>query len=207
MVDMNRKVILTDVDGVLLDWEYSFTSWMSRHGFGDHLQETYDMAKSYGRTQEEILALIRLFNESAMIYNLPPLRDAIRYVKKLHEDHGFIFHAITSLTTNYGAQYLRTKNLKNLFGETVFEKFVFLDTGAPKYEALKPYVDTGCVWIEDKPENALAGARQGLDALIMHHGFNALDVYPFKEGDKEDLTQNVSRIYNWKEVYHHIIGY
>jgi FMN phosphatase YigB (HAD superfamily) len=26
------KLILTDVDGVLLNWEYAFNIWMQRHG-------------------------------------------------------------------------------------------------------------------------------------------------------------------------------
>lgn len=28
-----KKVILTDADGVLLDWEYAFDIWMQQHGF------------------------------------------------------------------------------------------------------------------------------------------------------------------------------
>jgi FMN phosphatase YigB (HAD superfamily) len=27
------KLILTDVDGVLLNWEYAFNIWMKRHGY------------------------------------------------------------------------------------------------------------------------------------------------------------------------------
>jgi len=30
---LSNKVILTDVDGVLLDWEYSFNAWMNKHGY------------------------------------------------------------------------------------------------------------------------------------------------------------------------------
>jgi len=28
-----NKIILTDADGVLLDWEYAFDVWMRTHGF------------------------------------------------------------------------------------------------------------------------------------------------------------------------------
>ena len=29
------KVILTDCDGVLLNWEYAFITWMKRHGYSE----------------------------------------------------------------------------------------------------------------------------------------------------------------------------
>jgi hypothetical protein len=30
---MRNKIILTDCDGVSLDWEYAFDVWMREHGF------------------------------------------------------------------------------------------------------------------------------------------------------------------------------
>ena len=79
------------------------------------------------------------------------------YIKRLHEEHGYCFHCITSLSEDDNAGKLRKMNLRKLFGKTAFEKFVILDTGANKDEALAEYKDTGLWWIEDKPENALAG--------------------------------------------------
>jgi FMN phosphatase YigB (HAD superfamily) len=29
---MKKKVILTDADGVILDWEWAFAVWMEEHG-------------------------------------------------------------------------------------------------------------------------------------------------------------------------------
>ena len=133
---MKNKVILVDCDGVLLDWEYAFHSWMKRHNYVLVNKDVYDMAHAYDMDKSDIKRLIRMFNESASIRKLPPLRDAIKYVKKLHEEHGFIFHAITSLSNDQYAQHLRTKNLRELFGETVFERYVYLDTGADKDEAM-----------------------------------------------------------------------
>ena len=73
--------------------------------------------------------LIKIFNESAHMGFLPPLRDAMYYVKRLHEEYGYVFHCITSLSKDENAQELRRMNLKKLFGNTAFEKFIFLDTG------------------------------------------------------------------------------
>jgi FMN phosphatase YigB (HAD superfamily) len=191
-----EKTILVDCDGVLLDWEYAFHAWMTRHGYEmvENGFNTYKVDKRYGVEKSESKRLIRMFNESASIRKLPPLRDAIKYVKKLHEEHGYVFHAITSLSTDQYAQHLRTKNLRELFGETAFEKYVYLDTGADKDEALEEYRGTECYWVEDKPENAVVGADAGLTSILMDHGHN--------QGEFEGVT----RVRNWKEIYDLITG-
>lgn len=191
---MNEKVILTDCDGVLLDWEYAFDRWMARHGYRIQKPDTYSVAEKYDLGITNKSRLVRMFNESATIRKLPPFRDAIKYVRKLHEEHGYVFHAITSQTDDEYAQHLRTKNLCELFGPTVFEKYVYLDTGADKDEALAKYKDTGCYWIEDKPENAEVGLNVGLNSVLMSHRHNF------------DYEGNASIVRNWKEIYNLITG-
>lgn len=185
------KVILTDVDGVLLNWEYAFKVWIERHGY--KLREDvmeYDVADRYGITKEKSKELVRFFNESAAIGFLPPLRDAMYYVDLLHRKHGYVFHAITSLSTDPSAGKLRTENLSKLFGETVFEKVLCIDTGADKDEALLPYKDSGLFWIEDKVENAELGNAFGLSSILMEHGHNMNHNNP-----------DIPIVKNWKEIY------
>ena len=112
------KLILVDCDGVLLDWEYAFDRWMKRHGYEILVDDVYKMDVKYGLDITESKKLCRMFNESATIRRLPPLRDAIKYVKKLHEEHGYVFHAITSLSKDANACELRRMNLQKLFGKT-----------------------------------------------------------------------------------------
>ena len=188
------KVILTDVDGVLLDWEYAFDRWMYRHGYTLVAPEEYLVSKKYDMEHKESRRLIKMFNESASIRKIPPLRDAMKYVKKLHEEHGYVFHVVTSQTDDEYAQTLRKKNLREIFGPSVFETFIILGTGDDKDEALAPYKDTKCWWIEDKPENAQVGYYAGLDALLMHQPHNAIMSGMFK------------RVYNWKDIYERVTG-
>ena len=194
---MKENVILTDVDGVLLNWEYAFAIWMEQHGFesvpGGALN--YKIGERYNISNNQGHKLIKMFNESAAIGFLPPLRDAMHYVKLLHERHGYVFHAITSLSLDLNAGKLREMNLRKLFGETVFEKVVCLDTGADKDNALEKYKGTGCFWVEDKPENAELGNKLGLSSILMEHGFN-MHYY----------HNDIPVVKNWREIYDIIAG-
>ncbi len=191
------KLILTDCDGVCLDWEYAFNIWMQEHGFteveGSKL--SYDMSIRYNIPKEQVKKLIKIFNESAAIGFLPAQRDAMYYIKRLHEEHGFRFHAITSLSLDPNAQKLREMNLHKLFGPTAFERIVCLDTGAHKDEALEEYEGTGCWWIEDKPENADVGHRLGLKSILVEHGHNMHLECPYPIAK------------NWKQIYHIVTDY
>ena len=187
-----QKTILVDADGVLLNWEYAFAIWMEQHGhekqsgseFVYEISERYDVSKDQGRK------LIRQFNESAAIGFLPPLRDARYYVKRLHEEHGYVFHCITSLSKDINAQRLREMNLNRLFGDTAFERVTCLETGADKHDALQEYADSGCWWFEDKIENVIVGHNLGLNSVLIEHGHNMKFEHP-----------NIPRVKNWQEIY------
>ena len=191
---MKDKVILVDCDGVLLDWGYAFDCWMSHKGYTLIDDSAYDCAVRYNIPRSEVKPLIRYFNESAAIGFLPPLRDAMYYVKQLHEKHGYVFHCITSLSLDPFAQKLRERNLAKIFGETVFEKVTCLDCGADKDEALDVYKDTGCYWVEDKVENADAGWCRGLQSILIAHDHNV--------GYKGAAL----RVNKWTEIYDRITG-
>ena len=122
---MKDKVILTDCDGVLLDWSYSFGQWMTRHGYeiNPNYKSNYAMAQRYGLEKTEAKRLIRMFNESASIRKLPPLRDAIKYVKKLHEEHGYVYERTVSF-----------KNTVNFFCHQCFRKLSSLFCYAKRTE-------------------------------------------------------------------------
>jgi FMN phosphatase YigB (HAD superfamily) len=186
-----KNLILVDADGVLLDWEFAFSIWMEEHGFvkQDGHQFEYDIGTRYGIDREQSFKLIKMFNESAAIGFLPPLRDAMFYVKRLHEEHGYVFHCITSLSTDVNAGRLREMNLRKLFGRTAFEGVTCLATGADKTSALEPYAGSGLWWVEDKPENADLGHRLGLQSILMEHGHNMHHECPYPV------------VKNWREIY------
>lgn len=187
-----NKLILTDVDGVLLDWEGAFKNWMEAQGFVHTGIATYDMHIAYGQKKSHVKELIREFNNSAWMCCLQPLRDAVYGVEKLAEA-GYRFGAITSLSLDPYAGKLREENLKNIFGD-VFDFVTCLDTGADKDDALLPYKDSGLYWIEDKPENAKLGADLGLKSILVRHEHNAYFDY-----------SGVTKVDNWTQIANKII--
>lgn len=188
----NDKVILTDADGVLLNWEYAFGCWMQDRGFERVRKDVYDICERYNIDKPQAKGLIKIFNESAAIGFLPPQRDAMHYVRKLHEEHGYVFVVITSLSLDPYAKKLRTKNLEKLFG-TAIREVICLDTGADKDEALEKYRGSGLYWIEDKPENAVVGKNLGLEAILVEHEHNM-------------MVEDIPLAKNWKDIYDIIIG-
>jgi hypothetical protein len=57
------KLILTDCDGVCLDWEWAFNVWMQEHGFEEvpGSKFSYDMSIRYGISREQVRKLIKVF--------------------------------------------------------------------------------------------------------------------------------------------------
>ena len=186
------KIILTDCDGVILDWEEGFSVWMEHHGHNktEGYQYVYSIGDRYGLTKEQGNKLVKQFNESAAIGFLPPLRDAQYFIKKLHEQHQYKFICITSLSLDPYAKYLRERNLKKLMGDA-FIDVVCLDTGADKDTILQEYGENypGNYWIEDKPENVNWGIDAGLNGILIEHGHNL------------DYQGSATIVKNWEEIY------
>jgi FMN phosphatase YigB (HAD superfamily) len=191
-----HNLILVDADGVILDWSARFDEWMVGHGHqlqdadAYFIDDRFDVSYDLGRN------CVKQFNESAAIGFLDPLRDAQQYVQKLHEEHGYTFHLITSLSRDLYSGLARKSNVRTLFGDTAFSHFVFLDTGAEKDHALSRYQDMGCWWVEDKAENAQAGLKCGLRSVLMHHGYN-----------QDYKNPNIPVVQNWQEFYQLVIDH
>ena len=187
------KKILTDCDGVLLDWETPFHEWMLKKGYSKIKHGIYNLAEAYGIPKDQKHDVVREFNESAWMCCLPVLRDADTGVARLFAA-GYRFDVITSLSLDPYAKELRRINLDRTIGGDAFDELICLDTGADKDDALDKY-EPGYWWIEDKPENAEAGYRAGLKCLLLEHGHNMHHYHP-----------DITLVKNWKEIYQVITG-
>ena len=125
----SNRIILTDVDGVLLEWEHHFTEWMLQRSYyndkGERVypykllpdkQNTYEMAERFGLTIPAIRKEIREFNKSAWMATQCPMPESQTWVKLLAAE-GWTFVPITSQTSDIPAQQLRKKRLGELWSE------------------------------------------------------------------------------------------
>ena len=187
------QIILTDCDGVLLDWNKLFVEWMAHKGFVEIQQGTYCISERYGIEKAQSRKFVREFNESAAIRYLKPFRDSMHYVRRLYEEHGYQLRVITSLSHDPWAIKAREENLKLIFGDAI-ESVICLETGADKDEALAPYKDSGLFWIEDKYENAVVGHELGLRTILIDHDHN--------ESAEEYVNgKYIWRAHTWADVY------
>ena len=213
MPTSNNRIILTDVDGVLLEWEHHFTEWMLQRSYFenevgegyvgkkvypykllDNKEDTYEMAERFGLTKTEVRKEIREFNKSAWMGNQPPILESQTWVKLLAAE-GWTFIPITSQTSDIPAQLLRKKRLGELFGDHIFTNYHILDTGADKDSALAEFHNTGLYWVEDKPKNALAGLNYGLKPILIDQPYNRDFNHP-----------DIIRVNNWQDIHKLVSG-
>ena len=188
---MYDNVIVTDYDGCMALYEHSFHMHMVERGYSSLCDRNfYLMSERYNISEQESEDLVRAFNESAVLRRLPPVKDAIKYVRKLHEEHGFVFHVITAIPDTRPVYEARLENIENLFGKTAIERLTLCNHSADKPKYLKEYEGTECLWIEDTPKNALFGLEFGMKPLLMDRTYNMDFFHP-----------EIERVNNWKEIY------
>ena len=195
---ISNRIILTDVDGVLLEWENHFTKWMITRGhkLKEDYKSEYDMGKRFifysnvfNEDPNYIKLAIREFNKSAWMATQPPMPESQTWVKLLHAE-GWTFIPISSQTSDIPAQELRKRRLEELFGEDAFYNFHILETGSDKDDVLAEFHGTGLYFVEDKWTNALAGLKYGLKVLFINHPYNQKYKHP-----------DITRVNNWKQIH------
>jgi hypothetical protein len=170
------KLILTDVDGVLLWWEDAFHGWMQSRGHSKLPSDTYSLHEHYhGLSKEQAKRDVIEFNGSSWMLGVPAFRDARTGVARLVEA-GYKFHAITAMGTDLYAAELRQMNLDRVFGHGVFVDLTVVGLNSDKRAALEPYRGSGLPWVEDSPSHAADGVEMGLDVYLMTHLYNRDDV-------------------------------
>lgn len=187
---MADKIILTDCDGVLLDWEVTFDKWIGKKGYkfnpeNDHL---YSINARYNIPHGAGSDVVEDFNQSVEFGQLGIWRDSVEYVKQLAKE-GWRFVVITTAGSSPSTYDMRVRNLENVFGKDVFKSVHVLTVHGDKGVELSKYKDSGLYWIEDKPSNADLGLQYGLKPLLMTAPYN------------QSYSGAVPRVDNWKEIY------
>jgi hypothetical protein len=166
-----RNVILSDVDGVIVDWLAAFRHWMEKeHGQVMSEIRSFDLLVKYPQMEpQEVFDCINEFNNSNVIASLIPTNDSFEVVNDLAAK-GFTFIAITSLSDKPEALANRTANLNHYF-PGAFSEVICLKTGIKKDETLAKY-HTALCWVEDHPKNADAGVELDIPSFLMTQEHN-----------------------------------
>jgi hypothetical protein len=190
-----KKLIITDVDGVLLDWSSEFDRWMLGLGHvrPDGSPTSYALSDHWNLPEWVINHLVKEFNESSYTAFIKPYGEAGHYVKRL-ADRGFRFATVTSFGGNSASRALRRFNLENIFGD-VFDEHNIIELHGDKTPILKKWEGTEYWWLEDNINNAKKGLDLGLRPILMRHDHN------LEYQDDDMLVAN-----NWLEIYRIITG-
>jgi uncharacterized HAD superfamily protein len=184
------KIILTDVDGVILDWETAFEQYVEARGFvfNEKKRVVYGMDEQLGITQKEASKLIGDFNHSEEFGCIAPFRDSVEYIKRF-KDEGWKFVAITTAGEHPDTWPLRRKNLDTVFGVGAIDELYVLPLHGDKRVELVKYANSRLFWIEDKPSNAVLGYQYGLRPLLMSSAHN------------RGYHGGVWRVNTWNDIY------
>ena len=184
------KKIITDCDGVLLDWAFAFDVWMREQGYfrlpnTDHF---FNQSQRYGIDEQEALSKVHEFNQTGALGYIPAFKDSVEYVTRLARE-GWRFDVVTMIGKDKYAHRLRKINLQHLFGDVFDEIYCAGDFRKPKKEILQSkYSGTNYMWIEDRIDYAKDGQEVGLKTYLMDWPYN-----------REGWTG--PRVKNWKEIY------
>lgn len=160
-------LLLTDVDGVLLDWFSQFKSFIHSKNITPTADRPSDWSLKDWLPDHDIVGLISEFNSSEAFGDLPPLPDAMAAIPQLRK-MGYRLVAVTSCSSEHGVVQRRRENLIRHFGH--FEDIICLPLGTRKLDVLELYHPTW--WVEDRFEHALEGVEAGHKAVLLNRPHN-----------------------------------
>lgn len=183
----HKKTILTDIDGVLLEFLPSLNQFLREekniHISLEQWQKSYWLHDHIGGTEQMSRRVFIEFSHSRYFREIPAKKCALDVIAKLKDD-GWRFIGITAAGQDNPEQDLglvkrnRLDNLEHHFGN-VFEDLFITQHNQCKSDHLKYYEPTW--WIEDSVNNAHIGHAHGHNAIIMK------SMYYREEDNKENL--------------------
>lgn len=182
---MNKKQIIIDSDGVILDYHSAFIDEYKSHHI-DHNGVINELEDYF--SPGIVNGLITLFNQTSKFGELEPYRDADVYLKKLHTE-GYHINLITACGDGLLTQQLRIENLKSVFGD-IFNDISFVGLGESKLDYLKKFSNTNTIYVDDMYHHYLDGESVGLDSVLMETEFNK--------------GVDANRVNSWRELYAYI---
>lgn len=168
--DAKRKVILTDVDGTVLNMDTAFERFMAEQGYPalSRMREHYSIARAFGITEHDASHAVREFFRHPLMATLDPEPCAAKVLPDLYRD-GWRFVAITAAPNDPKVIAARRSNLEEAFG---FEWDAVHCVGlhGEKRTTLLAYKPS--VWVEDHFINGVVGAETGHRVFLLDRPYS-----------------------------------
>lgn len=188
------KIFLTDVDGVLLDWDMGMEYYIKENTNFDITQDIRGFKKMHEWLkceEEEVAHLVDEFHRSESYSRLPAFEDAVDVVKNLKDD-GWRFVAITANSKDKHIRRLRRENIEKFFPDT-FEDIISVEATESKEHVLKKFSPT--FWVDDLPSHVMSGINCGHTSFYLPRtAYNRKDI----ESDK------VIEVESWNGIEKHL---
>jgi FMN phosphatase YigB (HAD superfamily) len=190
-----KKLLLVDVDGVLLDWIGGFATWIRKYQFSDHSQ--YKFATTGVKLLEDgpipkeiVTNYIKLFNSSLEFGYLNAIEGAKKGLNHLYKKEWEIV-TLSSFSDDELAFAAREDNIHDHFGH-VFSDCDHLPLDASKKASLQYYRDTYpdhlILFIDDSPQHVIDALEVGIDAKLFVRPHN----------NQHDLVRDYG--VNWNDI-------
>lgn len=186
---MTKRIILTDVDGVLVDWFSQFPYFIKNKGFcaEESLRryaagEWVTLENSLDVSSDHAMELMEEFCTSTHIRYLTAMPDAIAVVNRLKHKYDFV--GVTAISNHPDAIKYRMENLDFWF-PGAFSKMHCVGCNAPKLDTLMKYDNT--FWIDDSPHHVHEGILAGHTSIRLVR-------------DSREQTRITLQADNWYEI-------
>lgn len=176
-----KKYLLTDCDGVLLNWKDAFADWIGLEAEYDH---DYDLSVCYNIPNWKMEVLMQTFERSKHFGYLEAVEPfALTALRTLLNDYKIV--VISSVSADPSVVKNRAKNLIAVYGD-IFEDIIHVGSDS-KWETLSTF-PPGSVWVEDNIKNYLMGEPLDFESFLYKRPWNR--------------HQSIHPRYDWCDIYH-----
>lgn len=168
---MSKKVFVTDVDGVLFNWQQGFFNWLNKYydkrprsegSDSYYLEEWFD-----DLSHNDVIRFVEAFNQSKHAYDLPLIPHAKEALEFLSNEYDIF--ALTAFSACKDGAGWRTEHLEQEFGKSI-KGVIVLPLGSSKKDALAALRPD--VFIDDHVRYIEEANELGIDTIIMDYRHN-----------------------------------
>ncbi|BBC78266.1 hypothetical protein KNT65_gp227 [Escherichia phage EcS1] len=205
-----RKVIATDVDGILVKWQSGLPYFAQKYqlpieGILDFLVDDKFVppGEIFGCDEEFAVKLLLKYNNSDFIRYLAPYDDAVKWVNELKKEYDFV--AVTALGNSVDAHLNRQFNLNALF-PGAFKDIMVCDFNESKDVLLEKvkekYGDRVVCYVDDLGSHIESAVKvfEGTDVVSYHMPRGQRTAPNLKSYDAVNDWEHLAKELNSKSV-------